>query len=342
MPRGLNVEPLTEWLSTHLPAFRPPARFQLFEAGGSNLTYLIQDDEERRWVLRRPPEGRRLATAHDVNREVRVLRALVDTATVPTPEVQAYCEDESILGAPFFVMTFVDGFVLRDRQDASQWDAPACRRATESLIEAQTALHAIDVDAIGLGDFAKRENYVERQIARWSRQAERSSTRPLPLLEEVRDLLMSHRPPESGEVSLVHGDYRFDNTVLGQNQNIAGVLDWELCTLGDPVADFCWSLLYWADPTDEYSFLASPPTLHPAFPRRDEVAELYARKSGRNLDTLTFFSAFGWWKMACIVEGVYTRLQTGSGGGMKTTDLAAVAERTERLLEIAARWARRL
>ncbi|MDG2307611.1 MAG: phosphotransferase family protein [Candidatus Binatia bacterium] len=342
MPRGLQVEPVTQWLREHVPGLELPLDFELVAAGGSNLTYQVKDASGRRYALRRPPEGKRLATAHDVGREVRVMGALSET-TVPVPDIVASCEDESVTGAPFFVMSFLDGLILRDQAAAEALDADACRRATDSLIDVHVALHATDIDAIGLGSLAKREGYVERQLARWRKQAERSKTRDLPLLSEIHDRLAANVPPASGAISLVHGDYRFDNCVLGNDdQTVIGVLDWELCTLGDPVADFCWSLLYWADPGDEYAFLNSPPTLHPAFPRRADVAESYARKSGRDLSELSFFTTFGWWKMACIVEGVYARLQAGSGGGMATEGPELVAQRVDTMLEIAARQMREI
>ncbi len=341
MPRGLEIEPATSWLAQNVTGLVPPVDFELIAAGGSNLTYTVRDAAGQRYALRRPPEGKRLATAHDVGREVRIMRALAGSA-VPVPEIVASCEDEAVIGAPFFVMSFLDGAILRDQASAESLDEAACRRATDSLVDAQVEMHRTDVDAIGLGNFAKREGYVERQLARWRKQAERSKTRELPLLAEIHDRLAAKVPPSSDDVSLVHGDYRFDNTVLGENQQIIGVLDWELSTLGDPVADFCWSLLYWADPGDEYFFLASPPTLHAAFPRRAEVAELYARRSGRDLSELSYFTTFGWWKMACIVEGVYARLQAGSGGGMATEGLPAVAQRVDQMLDIASQSARTL
>lgn len=341
MPRGLDVEPVTRWLLTNVDGLTPPLEFDLIAAGGSNLTYRATDGTGRQAALRRPPEGARLATAHDVGREVRIMSALSGSA-VPVPEILANCEDDSVIGAPFYVMSFADGVILRDQEGAAALDRDACRRATESLVDVQVALHATDVDAIGLGDLAKRESYVARQLARWRKQAERSKTRDLPLLERLHETLAAKIPPESGTVSLAHGDYRFDNTVLGPDHRVIAVLDWELCTLGDPVADFCWSLLYWADPGDGYFFLSSPPTLHEAFDRRDEVAQLYAQRSGRDLEALPFFTTFGYWKMACIVEGVYARLQAGSGGGMATDNLAAVASRVDQLLEIAAESARGL
>lgn len=337
MARGLDAGDIASWLGQNLEGTRAPYRAELIAAGGSNLTYRLEDADGKLFALRRPPEGRRLATAHDVVREVRILRALEQSA-VPVPHVFAVCEEEDRIGAPFFVMEFAHGRILRDRQAAGDLAPEACQQATDSLIDVQIALHSLDVDEIGLGGLARREGYVERQLARWLEQAHRSRTRKVPLLEAVHDQLRASLPPSSGRVSLVHGDYRFDNVVLDDSNRVRAVLDWELCTLGDPVADFCWSLLYWADPGDEYSFLTSAPTLHEAFPRRAEVAALWAARSGHDLSRLDYYTAFGWWKMACIVEGVYARLQKGTSGGMGgSEDLSRIADRVDRLLDMAAR-----
>jgi aminoglycoside phosphotransferase (APT) family kinase protein len=196
-------------------------------------------------------------------------------------------------------------------------------------------MHALDVDAIGLGDLARhRSGYLERQLARWHRQVESARVREVPLLDELHDRLARTVPVESGAPSLVHGDYRFDNTVLDADHRVCAVLDWELCTIGDAVADFVWSLLYWTDPGDPISFLDSSPTLAPVFCRRAEVAERYATRSGRSLDALPWLTVFSYWKMACIVEGVYVRRLRGArAGASESPDTARIAARTDSLLE---------
>ena len=332
-PRGIEVEAVSAWLTDHVEGASPPYGFELIAAGGSNLTFEVTDDAGGRWALRRPPVGKTLPTAHDMAREWRIIDALAPSRFgVPVPAAIAACDDDGVTGAPFYVMGFVDGLILRDEAAAAGLTADECRTATESLVDVQVAFHTVDVDAVGLGDLGRRDGYVERQLARWLRQYERGGTRELPLLVELHDRLAAKVPTAQG-VGLAHGDYRFDNTVLGGDRTVAAVLDWELCTLGDPVADFCWSLGYWADPGDDAAFLASSPTLHQAFPRRAEVADLYARRSGFDLGDLDYFVAFSWWKMACIVEGVYARRLAGATGGRASGDAEAIGKRTEALLE---------
>ena len=239
-------------------------------------------------------------------------------------------------GAPFYVMEFVDGLILRDRAGAAGMDAAACSTAMRSLVATQAAFHALDPAAVGLADLGKHEGYVARQLARWRRQVEAAKTRDLPLLVELHERLVAAIPPETRRPGLAHGDYRFDNTVLGPDHRVRAVLDWELCTIGDPVADFFWSLMYWAEPEDDISFLPDPPTRLPQFPRRAEVVACYEEMTGQALPHAAFYTAFGWWKQACIVEGVYARLVKGAGGGMKTAPPEQVARIVERYLDRAA------
>ena len=338
VPRGIEPEPVTEWLAAAIPAATAPFRFELVTAGGSCLTYRVVDGAGRPRVLRRPPLGARVGNAHDVGREWRILAALGGAAScgVPVPEPMAFCDDESVLGAPFYVMGFAEGTILRSPAEAEGWGAADFERATYALIDTQIALHAVDVDAVGLGDLARmRSDYVERQLARWRRQVEAAETREVPLLFELHERLSRHVPKEAEPGRLAHGDYRFDNVVLGPGRRVSAVLDWELCTLGEPVADFCWSLLYWADPGDPITALQDPPTLAPGFVRRDEVAERYAKRSGRSLEAFDYTMAFSWWKQACIVEGVLARARRGASGGGAIASLDAIAERVDAYLEIA-------
>ena len=294
----------------------------------------VEDDAGHVWALRRPPITAVLATAHDVGREWRILDALGRHTEVPVPTAVARCDDPAVTGAPFYVMGFVDGRVLRTDADAADLTVDAAAAATDSLIDVQIAFHGVDVDAIGLGDLSRhRDDYVARQLHRWRTQVERGKVRDLPQLVTLHDRLAATVPPATSPPGLTHGDYRFDNTILGDHHTVVAVLDWELSTLGDPVADFCWSLLYWTDPGDPAPFLDTAPTLAPVFPRRREVAQRYAERSGRDLRALPWFTVFGYWKMACIVEGVYTRRRRGSRGGAGTGDLDAIAARVERLLD---------
>ena len=238
-------------------------------------------------------------------------------------------------------MAFVDGTILRTEADGAALDAPRGRaRATDSLVDVQVALHALDVDAIGLGDLGPAPHGATSSASSAAGRPRSSapgcaSSR---CSTTLHDRLAASMPPETGAPALVHGDYRFDNVVLGADQQIVAVLDWELATIGDAVADACWSLLYWADPGDALPFLTSAPTLAPCFSRRAEVAERYARRSGRDLDALGWFTVFGYWKMACIVEGVYARRLQGASGGAgagSPDDPATIAVRVDQLLDAA-------
>ncbi len=337
---GLDQPAVSRWLAAALPDARGPFDLALVAAGGSNLTYTVTDADGRRWVLRRPPVGRALATAHDVEREWRILRALAGTGTVPVPEPVAFCADLAVTGAAFYVMGFAVGVILRTVDDADRVDPAVLRAAGEALLDTQVALHAVDVTAVGLGDLGPHEGYVERQLARWRRQYDDGKVRDVPLLEDLHRRLARTVPTSPPGTALLHGDYRFDNVVLDDEGRVVAVLDWELATLGEAVADACWSLLYWADPDDDEAFLPSSPTLHPALPRRAEVVGRYAATSGRPLDDWSWYEAFGWWKMGCIVEGVHARRRRGQGAGAPSGPLDGIAARADRFLEVADERAR--
>jgi aminoglycoside phosphotransferase (APT) family kinase protein len=343
--RGLDVPAVTRWMQANVAGAEGELSFRLIAAGGSNLTYRVESKNGRCFALRRPPERARIATAHDMAREWKIMAALDRhrECGVPVPAALAYCGDQSILGAEFYVMSFAEGRILRGPAEAADMDAARCRRAAESLIGVQVAMHTLDADAVDLGDLGRKDAYVERQLSRWLRQYEAAKSRELPLVHSLHALL-SRRVPRQQRVGLVHGDYRFDNTVLGADDRVIAVLDWELCTLGDPVADFCWSILYWSDPGEPHDFGSPSPTRHPAFPRRAEAIEMYARRSGLDLSELDYYRAFSWWKMACLVEGVVARLRAGAGGGLATSGngIDDTMKRVEWMLECAAEAARSL
>jgi aminoglycoside phosphotransferase (APT) family kinase protein len=331
--KGLDADAVTRWLLEHVDGLEAPLRFDLVAAGGSNLTFRVEDHNERAVALRRPPVAAVLATAHDMDREWRIISALAAT-DVPVPTPLAQCTDTDVTNGPFYVMEFVAGPILRTEADGAELDARAARAATDSLVNVQVAFHGLDVDEIGLGDLAKhRTGYAERQLRRWQTQVERARVRDLPLLDALHAALARSVPEETSRPALVHGDYRFDNVVLDEDSRVAAVLDWELATIGDPVADACWSLLYWADPGDALPFLNSAPTLAPVFDRRADVARTYEDRSGRSLDALGWYTVFGYWKMACIVEGVYARRLKGASGGGTTGDATGIAARADALLE---------
>jgi aminoglycoside phosphotransferase (APT) family kinase protein len=312
MTEGINADGVTAWFAEHVPGVQPPLSFDLIAGGRSNLTYRVTDAGGETWVLRRPPLGHLLASAHDMGREHRVMAALTSTP-VPVPPMVGLCGDEAVTGVPFFVMKFVDGVVLR--ADAVETVSEPVRwAAAESLVDVLAGLHNVDPEAVGLGDLGRKEGYVARLLKRWGGQWEQSKTREIPLVEEVADRL-SRNIPEQGPARIVHGDYRLDNAIVSPDDGaVRAVLDWELCTLGDPMADVGLLMVYWAEPEDEVSPLFWAPTRARGFPRRKEVAARYADRSGRDLSELDFYVALGLWKTAVILEGVYARYAAGAYG----------------------------
>ena len=311
-PEGIHPEPVLRWLRDRVPDVEPPLRFEVIAGGRSNLTYRMEDGAGRAWVLRRPPLHGVLPSAHDVAREHRIISALVRT-DVPVPAPVGLCADEDVIGAPFYVMSFVPGLVVRTAADAKRYLTLDDRRlVSERLVDALVALHELDPDAIGLGDLGPREDYVGRQLRRWHRQFERGKTRDLPLIDELHERLAARIPPQ-GPARLVHGDYRLDNAIV-EGGEVRAVLDWELSALGDPLADVGALVTYWGDPAESRSPLLAAPTAIDGFPSRGEVTARYAERSGRDLSDLDFFVAFAHWRVAVILEGVFARFSAGAYG----------------------------
>lgn len=313
---GLDTDAVAGWLAQRLD-FVPPLRFARFGHGSSNLTYRIEDPAGGSWVLRRPPLGELLASAHDMGREYRVLDALARAAQ-PVPRPLALCTDPSVTGAEFYVMEHVRGIVL-DREDVAASLTPARRRAAAvSMMETLAKLHALDVDAAGLGDYARRDAYAERQLRRWRRQWELSRTFEDLRAERVATRLAERIPPQQG-AAVVHGDYRLDNVVVDEDGTVRAILDWELSTLGDPLADVGLLIAYTPRSRDEVLPIHDGVMLLEGIPEPAELAEIYARASGRSLDALGYWVAFGCWKAAIILQGVYRRWldnpdDSGAGG----------------------------
>ena len=312
-PAGLDLAAVTPWLRARA-GVEPPLTASTVAGGRSNLTYIVTDARGHRVVVRRPPLHGVLESAHDVAREHRILTALADTE-VPVPRCLGLEEDEALLGAPFYAMEYVEGVVARDSHTAATELQPAARAASgPALIDVLVRLHSVDVDAVGLGTLARRDGYLERQLKRWHGQLERARTRDLPLLEEVHARL-SAAVPTQGPATIVHGDYRLDNLLLDPvSGTVRAVLDWELTTLGDPLADLGLLLVYWAQPDDPTSPLPDAPTLAEGFATREELTERYARASGRDVSGVGYHVAFGYWKLACILEGVHSRYVSGAYG----------------------------
>jgi aminoglycoside phosphotransferase (APT) family kinase protein len=311
---GIDLAGITAWFGANLPGARPPLEVRQIAGGRSNLTYRVTDTGGNAWVLRRPPLHGVLPSAHDMGREHRVISALAATP-VPVPATFGRCEDPAVTGAPFYVMEYVEGIVPRDEATvAAHLDEPARAAAADSLVDALVALHAVDPDEVGLGELGRRTGYLERQLARWRRQLSQSRTRPLPALDEVHRRLAANLPAQAGPARIVHGDFRLDNVVLSPTGRVLAVLDWELCTLGDPLADVGLLLVYWAEPGDQTLPLGAAPTVMPGFPGRAAVAGAYAARSGRDLADLDTYVAFASWKLAVILEGVVARHAGGAYG----------------------------
>lgn len=307
--QGIDHDRVSAWLAEHVDGAIAPFRFELITGGRSNLTFLVTDAAGLRYVLRRPPTGHVLATAHDMEREHRLITA-VGRTNVPVPRTLALCTDDTVNGAPFYVMSFVDGEVL-DSPDKARLLPEALRRpAAEHLVDVLADLHAADVDEIGLGDLARKDGYVERQIRRWTTQWANSKTRELPEIDAVAQHLAANIPEQQG-VAVAHGDYRFGNVLTDVDRGrVAAVLDWELCTLGDPLADLGYLGVYWSG--DDGEARHNDPTSAPGFPTYREVVDRYAARTGRDVSDIGYYVAFSSFRLAVISEGVYARYVNGA------------------------------
>jgi aminoglycoside phosphotransferase (APT) family kinase protein len=334
-PDGIDKKPLEAWFGENVPGVDFPLGFERIAGGHSNLTYRVTDAAGQKWALRRPPLGKRLGSAHDMGREHKVVSALGGTE-VPVAPVVGLCEDESVNDAPFYVMEFVEGPILRGLAEAEIFPDEGDRRAIgERVADTLVQIHSVDPDAVGLGDLGRKEDYVARQLHRWQGQWEKSKTRELEPIDRVHEAL-SARIPEQGPATIVHGDYRLDNMILTDSGEVAAVVDWELCTLGDPLADVGLLMTYWPDRGENTLALGMPANLAPGFPTRAELKARYAERSGRDLSQLDFYIALGYWKLAIILEGVYARYTAG-GYGKVNEGVEAFARLVEQLAEEAER-----
>ena len=338
--QGIDVDKVSAWLVDNIDGARAPFSFDLIAGGRSNLTYRVTDADGTRFVLRRPPLGHVLATAHDMAREFRIIAA-VGSTKVPVPRALGLCTDENVNGANFYVMGFVDGVVLDSADKAAALPTELRPAAAHHLIDVLAELHAVDVDAVGLGDLARRDGYIERQLKRWSTQWENSKTRDLPEIDEVVRRLSSHVPRQQGVV-IAHGDYRFGNCLTDvASGRIAAVLDWELCTLGDPLADLGYLGVYWSDGPSN-ALRANDPTPAGGFPPYRDLVERYADRTGRDVSAVDYYVAFSCWRLAVISEGVYARYLHGAMGRQEGIDLSTMKMGTEGLVQRALEAARSL
>ena len=332
--QGIDLDAVTDWYVENLPGTTPPLSFDLIAGGHSNLTYRVTDGDGRATVLRRPPLGQVLASAHDMGREHKIIAAL-DGTDIPVPPALGYEAGSEVNGAPFYVMDFVDGHVLRDQAAASELSTEARANTGDSLVEVLARIHAVDPGEVGLGDLGRTDGYIERQLKRWYGQWNKSKTRELADIDRVHDGLSANIPPQ-GPAAVVHGDYRLDNCMVDDDGNVVAVLDWELCTLGDPLADVGLLMVYWTEPGDVASAALTSPTRAEGMRSRAEILDRYADASGRDLSSIDFYVAFGYWKLACIVEGVYARYIGGSMGQRDTSDFDAFARQVEAMAAQAA------
>ncbi|HWM89653.1 MAG TPA: phosphotransferase family protein [Thermoanaerobaculia bacterium] len=310
----LDAGPLEAWLRERLPDLPPgPPEIEQFPGGHSNLTYLLRFGG-RELVLRRPPFGSKVKTAHDMGREFRVLSRL--RGHYPkAPGTLAHCEGPEVIGAPFYVMERVRGVIFRDQRPPAGLDLTPerMRGLSEAVVDGLIELHAVDYEAAGLADFGRPEGYVERQVTGWRKRWEGSRTDDVPDVERAAAWLSDHRPLEHGAV-LVHNDYKYDNVVFAPDlARIGAVLDWEMSTIGDPLLDLGTTLGYWIDPDDDPALrmLPSGPTVLPGNLSRAEVVQRYAGATGRDISDIVFAFVFGLFKIAVIAQQIYYRFQQG-------------------------------
>jgi aminoglycoside phosphotransferase (APT) family kinase protein len=310
----LDTGRLQEWLARQDPTLTGPLQVTQFPGGASNLTYLVRQDG-REWVLRRPPFGTKAKTAHDMGREFHVLSALHRVFPY-CPKPLFFCEDEGVMGSPFYVMEKLEGLILRKELPPELTLSPQdARTLCEHLLDVQVALHRVDVHKAGLADFGKPEGYVRRQVEGWSERYRKARTPDVPDAEPLMQWLQAHLPAESGRAALIHNDYKFDNVVLdpGNPLRIIGVLDWEMATLGDPLMDLGCSLAYWiqADDDPKFQTIRQMPTHLPGMLTRRELVERYAQKAGLPLPDFQFYAVFGLFRLAGIAQQIYYRYAQG-------------------------------
>jgi len=316
---GIDAPRVSRFLCEHVEGAESPLEYERISGGRSNLTYRVRSGE-RTWVLRRPPLGHVLPTAHDMAREFRVLSALADT-DVPVPRPLALCSDDTVNGAPFYVMQDTPGVVLEDRFPEGYASTPdERRRISEALVATLVKLHRVDPGAVGLSDFGRPAGYLERQVKRWSQQWERSATEPLPAIDELIRRLR-RALPERSDACIVHGDYRLGNLALDPADpgRVVAIFDWEMATLGDPLADLGYTLIYWGEAGDPVSeddvFPQVALTAREGFFTRAELVEAYAKQSGRDVEGIDFYRVLALYKGAVIAEGIYARFLQGKTVG---------------------------
>lgn len=342
MPDGLDLDALSGYLepllrapigsppesavNRHAGAGTAPApalRAELIEGGKSNLTYRLTDGSHS-WVLRRPPLGHVLATAHDMAREYRVMSALAPTP-VPVPAMVTLCEDPAVIGAPFYVMELVEGSILRRTRDTDKLDDRARTKLAHRLIDTLADLHEVDPADVGLADFGRPDGFLERQVRRWTQQLEKSRSRDIPGFDDLAEALATD-VPASQRASVVHGDYRLDNVLVGPDQQIMAVLDWEMATLGDPLCDLGLLPVYAAPAPGVAGIVSDGMGPHNGFPSIESLIRRYADRSGLDVSPLSWYTALGYYKLAVICEGIHYRYVTGQTVGPDFDQIGTIVD----------------
>ncbi|MFE7721596.1 phosphotransferase family protein [Nocardia rhizosphaerihabitans] len=318
---GLDLDRLSTWLRGQVDVAGALSS-KLIAGGKSNLTYEVGDGTTR-WIVRRPPLGHVLATAHDMAREYRVMAALRDT-DVPVPAMYALRQDDSVLGAPFYVMEHVEGTPYRTAAELGELGPERTRAISTSLIDTLAVLHAVDPVAVGLADFGRPEGFLGRQVRRWKKQLDASHSRELPLADELHARLAADVPPESA-VGIVHGDYRLDNVLTDSSDRPAAVIDWEMATLGDPLTDLALMVVYGRLAAGRSgNATVADASAAPGFLSEDEIIARYTARSDRDMSRFGFYLGLAAFKLAAILEGIHYRYLHGQtvGEGFDTIGAA--------------------
>jgi aminoglycoside phosphotransferase (APT) family kinase protein len=309
----VDADALARFFAAEVPSLAgKPIEVKQFPGGHSNLTYLLRVGDQD-VVMRRPPFGTKVKSAHDMGREYRILSALAGSYP-RAPKPIAYTEDTNVIGAPFYLMERVAGVILRKELPPElNLDPVRFRKLCVALVDALAELHALDYRALGLADLGKPEGYVQRQVEGWTQRYFGSQTDDVPVIEQVAKWLGEHRPPDSG-AALIHNDFKFDNVIFDASlERITGVLDWEMSTIGDPLMDLGTALSYWMQSDDGPAFQSQlfGVTTKPHMPTRARIAERYFERSGRHTDHLVFYYVFGAFKTAVILQQIYYRYAKG-------------------------------
>ncbi len=323
-PRGLDLEAFARWLAEAAPGLLSgPLTGAVIAGGRSNLTYRVTDGTQT-VVVRRPPLGHVLATAHDMAREYRVISALAATA-VPVPRAYAMCEDTEVVGAPFYVMGFVDGTPYRLAAELEALGAERTHAIGERMVDTLADLHLVDPETVGLAEFGRPAGFLARQVRRWGAQLDASRSREIAGVDELRRRLAERVPPETPP-AIVHGDYRLDNLLVRDDDTVGAVVDWEMATLGDPLTDVALLLTYHRLADLDATGAVSTAATAPGFVSRAEVSGRYAARTGRDLSHLGFYEALACFKLAVVLEGIHYRHAQGQTVGAGFATIGAAVE----------------